>query len=97
MFRTVFKKEKVSEDLLEQAGELTQLPKQDLKRAIRKLLREDPGNCEDIYTIFLRCKAEGMYHGRDQWLESFARLRCLVDITKVSGEWSLSGANPPVM
>ena len=94
MFRTVFKKEKVSEDLLEQAGELTQLPKQDLKRAIRKLLRED-GNCGDIYTIFLRCKAEGMYHGRDKWLESFARLRCLVDITKVSAEWSLSGANPP--
>lgn len=64
MLRKALKKEKVSEDLLEQAGELTQIPQKELKKIIRRLLRGDTPEHEDIYMIFLKAKAEGMYHGR---------------------------------
>lgn len=95
MLRKALKKEKVSEDLLEQAGELTQLPQKELKNIIRRLLRGDTPEHEDIYIIFLKAKAEGMYHGRDRQLECLARLQCLVNIDRVSAEQYLSNTKPP--
>ena len=95
MLRKALKKEKVSEDLLEQAGELTQLPQKELKKIIRRLLRGDTPEHEDIYMIFLKAKAEGMYHDRGRQLECFARLQCLVNIDRVSAEQYLSNTKPP--
>lgn len=93
MLQKALKKEKASEDLLKQAGELTQLPQKQLKKIIRRLLKTLEH--EDMYMIFLKAKAEGMYQGRSRQLESFARLQCLVNIDHVSAEQCLSNTKPP--
>ncbi|PLB41467.1 uncharacterized protein BDW47DRAFT_99117 [Aspergillus candidus] len=95
MLRKAFEKEKVPEDLLEQAGELTQLPRKDLKKVIRSLLRSDLAEHEDMYMIFLKTKAEGMYHGRDRQWECLARLQCLVNIDRETAQQTLANLKKP--
>lgn len=95
MLRRALNKEKVPGELLDQAGELTQLRWRDLKKIIRHLHTEDPNNCHDMYKIFLKAAEEGFYHEKGEGCEGIARLRCLVGIDQVTAEELLSNTIPP--
>lgn len=95
MLRRALNKEKVPGELLDQAGELTQLRRRDLKKIIRHLHTEDPNNCHDMYKIFLKAAEEEFYHEKGEGCEGIARLRCLVGIDQVTAEELLSNTIPP--
>ncbi|KAE8341464.1 hypothetical protein BDV24DRAFT_163302 [Aspergillus arachidicola] len=96
MFRKMIGREKVDEDILSKAKELTQLPQGDLKSIIRGLRKTDPAvGDDDYYAIFLKCEEEGSYRNKSKRSVTLSHLRCLIDIDRPNAERVLAHTVPP--
>ncbi|KAE8151352.1 hypothetical protein BDV25DRAFT_171567 [Aspergillus avenaceus] len=95
MLRKLFNKEKLPEGLVHEAQDLTQLDQKDLTAIIRRLLKQDPRNYDDMYTIFLRAKSDGLYRHMQKHTEATARLRCLTQLDQATVDTQLSATTPP--
>lgn len=90
MLRKIFREERIPDALLAETEDATHLDRKDLIQIIRRQLKDDPDNHNDMYSIFLQARAAGHFLEN----ETVARLKCLVALDREVSEKALSTTTP---